>query len=142
MAMVRLPTRQSDGLANLHQGAIGARIGLADGVTRSAVQGRQVVTHHPDTGHPVQGIAVPHWARILEIAAESYDMTGLGYVGADVVLDAARSPLLLELNARPGLAIQLANQDGLRRRLTLAEGHWKPEFTSSDRIALARTLFA
>ena len=48
-------------------------------------------------------------------------MTGLGYLGTDMVLDRDRGPMLLELNARPGLAIQMANGEGLRRRLDLIE---------------------
>lgn len=141
MAMVRLPTKASDGRANLHQGAIGAGIGVGSGLTRSAVRGRRVVAEHPDTGRPVAGIAVPGWDRILEIAARGLEMTGLGYLGADLVLDRARGPLLLELNARPGLAIQLANQDGLRRRLDLIDRHWQPDLPAADRVALARRLF-
>jgi D-alanine-D-alanine ligase-like ATP-grasp enzyme len=38
---------------------------------------------------------------------------GLGYLGADIVLDHRQGPLLLEANARPGLAIQIANGQGL-----------------------------
>ena len=141
MSMVRLPTRQSDGRANLHQGAIGAGIALGTGVTVSAVQGRTLVTHHPDTGNPVAGITVPHWLRILEIATLGYDMTGLGYLGADVVIDRTRGPVLLELNARPGLAIQLANQDGLRGRLRRLDAAWRPGLSPAERVALARSLF-
>jgi hypothetical protein len=107
-----------------------------------AVQGREVVTHHPDTGEPIAGRAVPHWPRILDIAALSHEMTGLGYVGADLVLDRARGPVLLELNARPGLAIQLANRDGLDRRLRLVEAAGlAPSATAAERVALARSLF-
>lgn len=142
MAMVRLPTKRSDGRANLHQGAIGAGIAIGTGTTMAAVQGRQVVSHHPDTGEPVAGIAVPHWDRILEIAARGYEMTGLGYLGADVVIDRSHGPVLLELNARPGLAIQLANQDGLRHRLMQAEAAWRPGLGVPERVALARSLFA
>jgi len=141
MVMVRLPTRRSDGRANLHQGAIGAGITLGAGITVAAVQGRTVVTHHPDTRQPVAGIAVPHWDRSLEIAARGYDMTGLGYLGADLIIDRDRGPVLLELNARPGLAIQLANQDGLGRRLRLVDAAWQPGRSAEERVALARSLF-
>jgi hypothetical protein len=44
-------------------------------------------------------------------------MTGLGYLGVDLVIDREQGPLLLELNARPGLAIQMANRSGLLGRL-------------------------
>jgi alpha-L-glutamate ligase-like protein len=117
LAMVRLPTRASDGKANLHRGAIGAGIELSSGTTLTAVHRSQVVTHHPDTGNRVEGIQVPSWDRLLLMGARSLAMTGLGYVGVDMVLDREHGPLLLELNARPGLAVQMANRKGLRGRL-------------------------
>jgi alpha-L-glutamate ligase-like protein len=117
MAMVRLPTKASDGKANLHRGAIGAGIELNKGSTITAVHRSRVVSIHPDTGNPVSGVQVPYWDKMLWIAARSFEMTGLGYTGVDLVIDRDRGPLLLELNARPGLAIQLANRKGLKERL-------------------------
>ena len=73
-----------------------------------AVHGQSVVTHHPDTGRPVGGIQVPYWEKILLIAASAFDMAGLGYLGVDVVIDREQGPPLLELNAQPGLDIQIA----------------------------------
>jgi alpha-L-glutamate ligase-like protein len=117
MAMVRLPTRASGGKANLHQGAIGAGIDVKSGLTLAAVHTTNLITHHPDTGNQVRDIPVPYWKKMLLMAAKAYDMTGLGYIGVDIVLDKAMGPLLLELNARPGLAIQMANGAGLKGRL-------------------------
>ncbi|MBI3091018.1 MAG: alpha-L-glutamate ligase-like protein [Candidatus Tectomicrobia bacterium] len=117
MGMIRLPTRASDGKANLHRGALGAGIDLGRGTTLSAVCRDRVVTHHPDTGAAVRGLLVPHWPTMLHLAARCYELAGLGYLGVDLVLDEQRGPLLLELNARPGLAIQLANESGLLERL-------------------------
>jgi alpha-L-glutamate ligase-like protein len=116
MAMLRLPTRASGGRANLHQGAIGAGVDLATGVTTRAVIRNRATDRHPDTGVRVVGFQVPFWPRILEMARRVSRATGLGYVGADVVVDRTRGPLLLEANARPGLAIQIANGEGLLRR--------------------------
>jgi len=121
MAMVRLPTRQSDGKANLHQGAIGAGIDMATGRTLRAVWHNEVIEEHPDTGSPVNGVAIPAWDQLLDIAARCYELTGLGYQGVDMVLDRDLGPLMLELNARPGLNIQIANQAGLVPRLDAAE---------------------
>ena len=117
MAMVRLPTRSSDGKANLHQGAIGVGIDLNSGRTRRGVHHSLVIDGHPDTGNPVSDIPVPYWEKMLWMAARSSEMTGLGFLGVDLVVDRDQGPLLLELNARPGLAIQIANQDGLYGRL-------------------------
>lgn len=117
MAMVRLPTVQSDGKANLHQGAIGAGIDLGTGETLDGVGQNQRVSHHPDTLQPIAGLLIPEWDKLMGLAATSYDMTGLGYLGVDVVLDHDLGPLILELNARPGLSIQIANGSGMGHRL-------------------------
>ncbi|MCM2351462.1 MAG: alpha-L-glutamate ligase-like protein [Bacteriovoracaceae bacterium] len=117
MSMVRLPTKSSDGKANLHQGAIGAGLNLSNGWTNNAVINNQVVDTHPDTGHNLSGLKLPFWREILELAAHCYDMVELGYLGADIVLTPDQGPILLELNARPGLGIQIANLAGLVPRL-------------------------
>jgi len=117
MSMLRLPTQQSQGKANLHQGAIGVGVNLPLGQTTYGVWHNEPITEHPDTGNPITGISIPHWQQILQMASSCYDFTQLGYLGADIVLDARLGPMLLELNARPGLTIQIANQCGLRKRV-------------------------
>jgi len=117
MGLLRLPTRVSDGKANLHRGAIGVGISISEGKTMAGVHHTNLIDVHPDTGQPVRGLNVPGWESILLMAARTYEMTGLGYIGVDWVLDIDKGPLLLELNARPGLAIQLANHSGLFVRL-------------------------
>jgi alpha-L-glutamate ligase-like protein len=117
MAMIRLPTRRSRGKANLHQGAIGVGIDLVSGRCQSGVLGNDVVHDHPDTGEPVRGLEIPQWQNFLTLAARCYELTGLGYLGVDIVLDRKFGPLILELNARPGLNIQIATQTGLKKRL-------------------------
>ncbi len=117
MAMLRLPTRESNGRANLHQGGIGTGVDLASGFTHHAVQRNRMVTAHPDTGRPVVGLRVPYWPEVLDMARRVARAVGLGYVGVDIVVDAEHGPLLLEANARPGLAIQIANNRGLLPRL-------------------------
>ena len=117
MAMLRVATRQSDGRANLHQGAIGIGIDLATGRTIHAVHHGMSVTMHPDLDTDLLGLQIPGWSQLLEMATQGYEMTSLGYLGADLIVDESRGPVVIELNARPGLAIQLANGAGLRHRL-------------------------
>ncbi len=139
MAMVRLPTRASGGKANLHQGCIGAGVDIPTGQTLAAVWKNMGVSEHPDTGNEVSGVQIPHWEKLLEIAARSYEMTGLGYQGIDLVLDQEQGPMLLELNARPGLNIQIANREGLLPRL---ESIKKQKFSSvQERISFSRKHF-
>ena len=111
-AMLRLPTAASDGKANLHRGGVGVGIDIATGVTTHAIQFNRAVDAHPETGAALTGVQTPHWPRILEMASQSYDMTQLGYLGVDVILDRDKGPMLLELNARPGISIQLATRSG------------------------------
>ena len=141
MAMVRLPTRMSGGKANLHKGAIGAGVDIATGTTLTAVLRNTIVDEHPDTGNAVSGVQIPHWLSLLDIAARSYEMTGLGYQGIDLVLDRERGPMILELNARPGLNIQIANRAGLGSRLELVEAHRDRLTAIEDRISFARDNF-
>ncbi|HTC77076.1 MAG TPA: sugar-transfer associated ATP-grasp domain-containing protein, partial [Terriglobales bacterium] len=71
------------------------------------------ITAHPDTGAALVGVAVPFWPAVLDMARRVAAAAGLGYLGVDIVIDAAQGPMLLEANARPGLAIQIANARGL-----------------------------
>lgn len=142
MAMVRLPTRLSGGKANLHQGAVGAGIDMATGKTLTAVWRTEIVTEHPDTGNKVSGLQIPHWDTLIELSARSFELTGLGYQGIDIVLDRDKGPLVLELNARPGLAIQIANQAGLATRLETVERELPGLRTVPERVAFARERFA
>jgi len=141
MSMVRLPTRMSGGKANLHQGAIGAGIDLATGTTVTAVWNDQIVVEHPDTGHPVSGLRIPGWDQLLEMAARCCEITGLGYQGVDIVLDRDKGPLLLEINARPGLNIQIANNAGLLPRLDLVDRRHAELKSAGERVAFAKEHF-
>ena len=129
MAMSRLPTRRSHGKANLHQGAIGVGIDLGSGITVGGVSGNSPVNVHPDTGQEIQGFKIPHWQDILMMSSQCFEAVHLGYLGVDIVLDRDHGPLILELNARPGLNIQIANRRGLKTRLLEVE---KLETLSDD----------
>lgn len=142
MAMVRLPTRLSGGRANLHQGAVGAGIEMATGTTLTAVWRNEVVEEHPDTGNRVSDVSIPGWTSLLKLAARCYQLTGLGYQGVDIVIDREKGPMILELNARPGLAIQIANRDGLRPRLQIVEQCYRDLKTAEDRVDFAQNRFA
>lgn len=138
MAMLRLPTRQSQGKANLHQGALGVGIDLATGLTTTAVQANRHIDEHPETGTELRGVQVPHWETMLFTAARCFELTGLGYIGADFVLDRDKGPLMLELNARPGLNIQIANHAGLLPRLQQVQAMSPRLLTPAQRVAFAR----
>ncbi|MDN2662953.1 alpha-L-glutamate ligase-like protein [Psychromonas sp. 14N.309.X.WAT.B.A12] len=143
MAMMRLSTAASDGKANLHQGAVGVGIDIGTGKAINAVQFDMPVERHPDTNKELKLLNVPKWERLIYLAASCYEMSGMGYLGTDMVLDRDLGPMLLELNARPGLAIQIANGTGILPRLKLVESLKDAEKMSvEERVAFAKKHFA
>jgi alpha-L-glutamate ligase-like protein len=145
MAMMRLPTRASGGRANLHQGALGVGIDLELGVTKHAMFRGETTARHPDNQRALVGFPIPSFDEVLTTAVSAAARTGLGYVGADVVIDQRLGPAILELNARPGLAIQLANRAGLGPRLDAVDdalGPWergeRNDMSTAARVALGR----
>ncbi len=113
MSMLRIPTDRSDGKANLHQGAIGVGIDNRTGITGSGVYRGKIISAHPDTGQPLNNLPIPQWEEIQELSRIAAGTVPLGYLGIDFVLDHSQGPLVLEMNARPGLQIQVINQIGL-----------------------------
>jgi hypothetical protein len=100
-----------------------------------------IVTHHPDTLADVRNVLIPHFDRMLEIAAGCNAMTGLGDVGVDLVPDRDKGPLMLELNARPGLNIQIANAAGLASRLEAIDRANAGRLSLPEQIAFAQEKF-
>jgi alpha-L-glutamate ligase-like protein len=133
MAMMRIPTKRSNGTANLHSGAICTGIDIGTGITTYSMQmnSRSIfsdtyemieATQDLKINKTLSGIQIPYWNTMLEIALRCQKASKLGYVGVDIALDADKGPIVFELNARPGLGIQVANQAGLRWRLEKVKG--------------------
>lgn len=140
MAMLRLPTPDSGGKANLHQGAIGVGVDIRTGITTHCTFHNHPVTFLPGTKIKVRGHKIPHWTEMLMLAARTQHAVHLGYVGVDIVLDNRLGPVVLEVNARPGLSIQNANQASLRTRLERVERMSRP---GPERgVEIAQSLFA
>lgn len=142
MAMMRLSCAASQGKANLHQGAVGVGLSISEGKAVNAVQRDMPIRNHPDTGQDLLELSLPSWNKLLHLACACADMSGLGYLGVDLVIDQNRGPMLLELNARPGLSIQIANNQGLLPRLQSVERIKKPHRMSIDeRLDYAQKYF-
>jgi len=123
MSYIRLPTKESNGKANLDQGAMAAGIDMAVGKTTNAIIGKATpIEYVPETKLRLSGVKIPYWDSILKYAVEASIATGLGFGAIDFLIDREKGPLIVELNARPGLSIQLANDDGIRWRLKKARG--------------------
>jgi alpha-L-glutamate ligase-like protein len=140
MAMLRLPTKESGGRANLHQGAVAVGIDIATGITTKAIWHGSVIKFKPGTLRKLNGLKIPLWTSALETAVEAQMACKLGYVGVDIVLHPEKGPMVLEINAEPGLTIQLANMEGLRKRLDRVEGL---EVRDAEHgVKIAKSLFA
>ncbi len=122
MAFLRLPTEESKGKANMFQGAIACGVDIATGVTVHAVKHTSSIRFFPGTRRKLVEIQVPEWDEILQLALDAARAVGLGYCRVDIAVHPKRGPVVLEINAQPGLKIQLANMRPLRRRLTRVEG--------------------
>lgn len=114
MAMLRLPTERSGGKANLHQGGLGIGIEMATGKLTHVFNGKKYLTHHPDNGRVITGKTVPDWTALVSRATAIAAHFPLQYLGVDLVIDRNKGPLCMEVNVRPGLAIQLANKQGFK----------------------------
>ena len=135
MAMLRLPTKESGGKANLHMGGIGLGVDIATGVTTNAVMRDFLIEKHPDTKLTLKGIKIPYWREILEIAIKCQEVSKLGYIGVDIAIDSERGPVVLEINAHAGLSIQIANLAPLKYRLKKVSGLKVKNETHGIRIA-------
>lgn len=140
MSYLRLPTKASQGKANLDKGAVGAGIDMAVGKTTYAIVGKSTpVEYTPDYKLKVSGIKVPYWDKILRYAIQASEASGLGFAAVDFLIDRDKGPVIVELNARPGLSIQLSNHAGLRARLKKASGI---KVTTVEKgVRLAKDLF-
>jgi alpha-L-glutamate ligase-like protein len=140
MAMLRLPTKESGGRANLHQGAIGVGVDIATGITTKAIWHGEQIVFKPGTERKLRGIKIPGWTAVLETAVNAQIASGLGYAGVDIVIHPEKGPMVLELNAQPGLQIQLANMEGLKKRLERVEDLDVAD--AAHGVMIAKALFA
>lgn len=145
IAYLRLPTKQSEGKANMAKGAIAAGIDMATGRTTTATLGKArggrgyPVEYVPGTKLRLSGLQIPFWNRMLKSAIEIQRNSNLGFVAVDFLIDRDLGPLVVELTARPGLSIQITNRDGVKWRLEKVAGL---KVSSVEKgILLAKELF-
>ncbi len=138
IAMLRLPTEESEGKANLHLGAIGVGIEIATGAATFAVCHNKFIRTLPN-GEKLSQIKMPHWNEILLAAANAQRLSQIGFLAVDLALTTTGIKIL-ELNARAGLSIQIANQIPLRARLKKVSDLKVP--TPEKGVELCKALFS
>lgn len=137
MAMMRIPTHESEGKANMELGAIGVGIDMGTGITTRGAHYSSSRTKMPN-GFSIKGFKIPFWEEILLIASQIQHFTGIGYLGVDFVLTKT-GVKVLELNSLSGLKIQIANKIPLKERLEKIKG--LKVKTPEEGVEIAKTLF-
>ena len=139
MAMIRIPTEESDGKANIHGWACAVWVDIWSWKLTYISKWGKLVKSIPWIWD-VRGIVVPEWDKILSLVVQVQQVTGIKFLGCDVVLDAEAGPLLLEINVRPGLEIQNVNMAPLWARLDKVE--WVDVNSVEKWVRLWRDLFS
>ena len=81
--------------------------------------------------------------RRIAVLTSGGDAAGMNMaIGCDIVIDKNLGPLILELNARPGLSIQLANNRGLLPRLNHLKDMTTRKMSIEERVSYAVNEFA
>ena len=137
LAMLRVPTEESQGKANLQLGAIGVGIDIATGRMNYGYKNGKFIKKFPN-GTPISDTRIPHWDEFLYASAQIQQVTGIGYVGVDLVFTTTGMKVL-EVNARPGVKIQICNKEPLRARLLQVEK--RTVHNPQEGVQLAKRLF-
>ena len=87
MAMLRLPTEESGGKANIHLGAVGVGIDIAKGVATHIAYKNRIIEELPGGLGKIRGLKIPYWDEILHISSNVQLTTNLGYMACDLCID-------------------------------------------------------
>ena len=137
LAMARIPTAESEGKANMELGAIGMGIDIGTGKTTGGAHYSNFVRKLPN-GQSTIDFQIPFWEEILSTVSKIQHMTKIGFLGVDIVITKT-GVKVLEINARAGLKIQIANKAHLRKRLEKVADI--KVLTPEDGVKVAKTLF-
>ena len=119
LSMLRMPTSISKGKANLHQGGLAIGIDMLSGTLTEAFNGKKYYDFHPDSLVEIKGKVLPYWNELVQLSIATSEVFPLDYLGIDIILDRQKGPLVMEINLKPGLGIQLANKKGLKSLLEI-----------------------
>ncbi|OGJ51231.1 hypothetical protein A2307_01270 [Candidatus Peregrinibacteria bacterium RIFOXYB2_FULL_33_20] len=138
IAMLRLPTKESEGKANLHMGGIGIGIDIGTGQCTYGVRHNQFITKLPNQ-LKIEEVKIPKWENILLMAAKIQQVSNIGYLAVDLAMT-KNGVKVLEVNARAGLSIQIANKAPLKVRLEKVKD--LKVLNPAQGIEIAKTLFS
>jgi alpha-L-glutamate ligase-like protein len=116
LAMLRMPNEKSGGKANLNAGAWGLGIDIVSGKVKTCYQDGKL-----QKNNPYLNFQVPFYNEALQMAVKIAEITNISFFGCDIAIS-KNGPVLIELNSKPGLKIQLVNNVGLKYRLEKVDG--------------------
>ncbi len=120
MAMLRVPTQLSNGKANIHAWACWVWIDIWTWKLTYITSYSKIIKSIPWIWD-VRWLRLPWWDKALALAVKAQQITKIWYLWCDIVLDKSKWPLVLELNIRPWLEVQMANLSALKDRLKKVE---------------------
>lgn len=138
MAMLRLPTKESKWKANIHAWACGVGIDMNSGRLTYITKHSKVVKS-VEWIWDIRWTKLPKWDELLYLAVKIQSATNIWYIWCDMTLDITKWPILLEVNARPGLEVQVANLAPLKDRLKRVE--WIYVNTVEKWVRIGKDLF-
>ncbi len=139
IAMMRIPTEKSDGKSNLHAWACWVGIDIWTGKLTYMTMYSKIIKSIPWIWD-IRWMILPHWEEVLNLAVKTQKVTNIWYLWCDIVLDAEKWPLLMEINLRPWLEVQVANMAKLKDRLDKVE--WVYVNSVEKWVRLWRDLFS
>ncbi len=139
IAMLRVPTKESDWKANLHGGACWVGIDIWTWKLTFITRKSKIIKSIPWIWD-VRWIKIPSWEKMLKLAVKVQQITKIKYLWCDIVLDEKLWPLLLEMNIRAGLEVQISNLAPLKSRLDRVE--WIRVNSVEKWVRLWRDLFS
>lgn len=139
MAMLRVPTKESWGKANLHGWACWVWIDIWTWKLTYITKAWKIIKSIPWIWD-VRWIKLPFWDKVLEIAVSVQETTWIRYLWCDIVLDKELWPIILEMNIRAWLEVQVTNLSPLKARLEKVE--WIVVNSVEKGVRLWRDLFS
>lgn len=138
--MIRVPTKYSNGKANLAQWWLGLGIEICTGKITSMLRKNKVYTHKfPKEFAHFFGKQIPYRKDILFLSSKAQYYVNLGYLALDRVIT-NEGPKLLEINARAWLEVQKVTNTPLEKILEKIE-----DLNIQDPekwVEIAKTLFS
>lgn len=138
IAMLRVPTQESQGKANLHLGAIGVGVDIGTGKTTYGIRHNRYIRKFAN-GELVANFQIPHWDEILEMSSRIQQISNIGYMAVDLAITKT-GVKVLEVNARAGLSVQIANRAFLHTRLNKVSD--LKVVNPAQGVEIAKTLFS